>query len=361
MPAEAFLGAHTAAMDAPKPVEHSPRMGRAPASRLNEPDLLAFAAELGIEPDDELLPEAMRVPLSLAWRECWDERGEKFYHSPALGRSSWSHPRRDAFLQRYIALKVARELDEAARPHIVACLDRITTGSAVQGESEKLLAFGAQAAQLAANIDVDTADAGPAFSATLLQVCQTLLQPLMDDMSQLRPALHRAAAENEDLARRLESRRVQLEVVEQRQRSIKARLRERQQAATCVTPHNHRRPIGRRPWPIGTLATAAEDTVPPATAGPGVAPDEPIAAQLSLSKALLLFPDPTSPSSLSEWLRGEDTDPADSSVCTGSWTLLATTESDSRSAPSNEEQAAAASGAARVRWAGTNTWNKDVE
>ena len=29
-----------------------------------EPDLLAFASELGIDPDDELLPEAMRVPLS---------------------------------------------------------------------------------------------------------------------------------------------------------------------------------------------------------------------------------------------------------------------------------------------------------
>jgi hypothetical protein len=29
-----------------------------------EPDLLAFAAELGIAADDELLPDATRVPLS---------------------------------------------------------------------------------------------------------------------------------------------------------------------------------------------------------------------------------------------------------------------------------------------------------
>ena len=349
-------------MDPAKPVDLSPPMGRIPASRLNEPDLLAFAAELGIEPDDELLPEAMRVPLSVAWRECWDERGEKFYHSPAFGRSSWSHPRRDAFLQRYITLKAARELDEAARPHVVACLDRITTGSAVEGEREQLLAFGAQAAQLAANVDVGKETyADPVSSAALLQVCQTLLQPLMDDMSQLRPALHRAAAENEDLARRLESRRVQLEVVEQRQRSIKARLRERQQVATCATPPNHRRPIGRRPWRIGTRAAAAEDTVPPAPAELGVAPEESITAVLSLSKALFLFPDPASSSSLSEWLRGEDTDPADSSVCTGTWTLQATTESDSRPPPGNADQAAAASGAARFRWAGANSWNKHVK
>jgi hypothetical protein len=274
-----------------------------------------------------------------------------------LGRSSWTHPRRDAFLQRYITLKAARELDEAARTQVVACIDRMIAGSAVEAEREQLLAFGAQAAQLASDVDVTSeVYAEPGASAALLQVCQTLLQPLMDDMSQLRPALQRAAAENEDLARRLESRRVQLEVLEQRQRSIKAKIRQRQQVAACKTPPIDRRPIGRRPWPISAPAAAAS----PGTAELETAHGHSLTAELSLSKALLLFPVPASSSSLSEWVRGEDTDHADapgSVVCSGTWTLHSTTEPGFHLALGTTDQAVGLV-APRSKWTGENTWSK---
>ena len=274
-----------------------------------------------------------------AWRECWDEHGAKFYHSAALGRSSWTHPRRDAFLQRYVTLKCARELDEAAWPQVVDCINRIAAGGAVEAESEQLVAFGALAGQL-----VSAPDAATEPAAALLRVCQTLLQPLMDDMSHLRPALHRAAAENEDLARRLEARRVQLEVLEQRQRTIKAEIRQRQQAAAAGAPPVRRGPIGRRAWTVDSPAESSSATGPLSS----------VTVELSLSKPLpLLGPPPSASSSLAEWAQGEhkQTEGAGGDVngggvrCSGTWSLQAP-----------GEQAAAAE--MRLKWAGLNTWQE---
>ena len=215
----------------------------------------------------------------------------------------------------------------------------VAIGGAVEAESEQLVAFGALAGQL-----VSAPDAATEPAAALLRVCQTLLQPLMDDMSHLRPALHRAAAENEDLARRLEARRVQLEVLEQRQRTIKAEIRQRQQAAAAGAPPVRRGPIGRRAWTVDSPAESSSATGPLSS----------VTVELSLSKPLpLLGPPPSASSSLAEWAQGEDkqTEGAGGDVngggvrCSGTWSLQAP-----------GEQAAAAE--MRLKWTGLNTWQE---
>ena len=308
-------------------------------------DLQAYAVKLGIEPDDELLPQAMQVPLSAAWRECWDEHGAKFYHSATLGRSSWTHPRRDAFLQRYVTLKAARELDEHARPELSVCLARISGGGEFEAEAEQLLAFGALAAQLLASLDITTEPHASAVrdfgTPGLLKCCQALLQPVVADMAVLKPALRRAAAENEDLANKLEGRRAQLEVLEQRQRTVKAQLSELRSASVAAAGAPPSAPvgIGRRAWK-GSLGAA-----------PAVADGTTTAVTLSLSTPLTLF-EGEEPASLAEWLNKEpSTDDAAAGaegnilgICSGAWSL-------------KPAAGAGATGDGKgAAWSGSNTW-----
>ena len=286
-------------------------------------DLAAFATQLGIEPDDELLPLAMNVPLSAAWREHRDARGQAFFHCAALGRSSWTHPRRDAFLQRYIALKIDRELDERARPQLAAALARVAGGGAAEAERELLLGGAALSAELLAALDT----AGPGVQhGALLQACQLLAQPVVNDLDHLRSALRRGVAQNEELERQLEARRLELEALEHRNRAAKTQLTERN-AGRLPSPRCR---IGRVRRPDGMLA--------------GAAPAAAEAVELTLSESLTLLE--VAPAGLGDWARGSSAPEeapeslmGSSAAASGRWAM-----------PDGESDDAA--------WTGTNTWRE---
>ena len=109
--------------------------------------LLQIAESLGISADDEILAEAVSVPLagefvcpatrastgpppsltvcvmSATWSAHQDRHGKHFYYNSVLELSSWEHPQRDVFLRRYIALRIRREYDDASRIPVLEALE----------------------------------------------------------------------------------------------------------------------------------------------------------------------------------------------------------------------------------------------
>eukprot|EP01047_Picozoa_sp_COSAG01_P042832 COSAG01_NODE_3765_length_5722_cov_6.999644_3_plen_274_part_00 len=231
------------------------------------------------------------------WSQHTDDHGQHYYFNATLGRSSWTHPRRDAFLQRYIALKVNRDYNVggAEREALGQVLDGLLAegGGGLEEARAALLDNVSLSAQLLAEralppptgaSDGGDGGGGGGGAAAALDAVGALLQPLLADIEHLQNALRRAMVENADLEKRLQAGAVQLRLEEERRQQLAA------QAHTRASLGLPRAKIGRRATPPHAPRGGA--TVPSAAAGSGGGYDATVRLVMSSEWTLFEGPEP---------------------------------------------------------------------
>eukprot|EP01048_Picozoa_sp_COSAG05_P011549 COSAG05_NODE_1095_length_5901_cov_26.506205_1_plen_304_part_00 len=211
-------------------------------------DLVAYAQELGIDPADELLPQAMDVPLTEAWTEHRKD-GRTFYFNSAQGRSSWTHPRRDAFLQRYIGLKINRDYEGGDLTTLKECLDGLARDGGLDSRRETLMSNVSLSSQLLSEFDdrkADYAEVGVKHG-DLLGASQGLLRSLLADIDQLKQALRRGAVENKELEMQLETNNVLIRLERERRDALAAQVQAQSGRQTRQAKIGRVRPTAPRP------------------------------------------------------------------------------------------------------------------
>ena len=222
-------------------------------------DLAAYALELGIGSDDELLPEAMKVPLTEAWTE-HEKDGRTFYFNSTQGRSSWAHPRRDAFLQRYIGMKINRDYNDSDLAPLKDCLDGLARTGELDARRETLMANVSLSSQLLSDFDDRKAEYAEVDlkHEDLLGASQGLLQSLLNDIEQLKQALRRQAADNLELEQKVETNNILLRLERQRRDALEAQLQAKVGMQTRQAKIGRvRRPIAPKPSSEELLAAGA--------------------------------------------------------------------------------------------------------